>query len=59
MMNGSIPGQSVLTPSGGTGWNNITFNWYDPLSTPYADGTLYILTQEYDRILSKYVEFAR
>jgi len=39
-------GDVVTTPTG-KGWNNITFNWFDPTSSPAAFGTLFVLTQEY------------
>eukprot|EP00456_Euglypha_rotunda_P024802 TRINITY_DN20210_c0_g1_i4.p2 TRINITY_DN20210_c0_g1~~TRINITY_DN20210_c0_g1_i4.p2 ORF type:complete len:106 (+),score=26.47 TRINITY_DN20210_c0_g1_i4:199-516(+) len=39
-------GQSITTPSGGP-WTNVTFNLYDVSDNPSANGTLYLLTQEY------------
>lgn len=39
-------GESVITPTG-PGWNNITFNWISPTSSPVAFGTLFLLSQQY------------
>jgi hypothetical protein len=41
------PGQQVTTPAGGP-WTNIIFNFFNTAnSSPYALGTLYLLTQPY------------
>lgn len=39
-------GQSFTTPSG-TGWNNITFNFYDIGAAPFALGTGYLFANAY------------
>jgi hypothetical protein len=46
-------GQSLTTPIGGP-WNNLTFNWFDTggapntgVPTPIANGTLFLLNQQY------------
>lgn len=39
-------GQSFTTPAG-TGWRNVTFNFYDLTSTPYAAGTGYLFDAAY------------
>jgi PEP-CTERM motif len=39
-------GQSLTTPGGGP-WDNIQFNFYLLDGSPYAEGTLYLLSQEY------------
>jgi len=39
-------GQSLTTPTGGL-WDNISFNFIDSTGNPYANGTLFLLTQEY------------
>lgn len=44
--NFSAIGQSLTTPGGGP-WENIQFNFYLFDGSPYAEGTLYLLSQEY------------
>src|SRR5438876_287002 len=43
-----VPGQSLTTPLGGP-WRDIAFNFFSDLTatTPAAEGTLFLLTQEY------------
>jgi len=48
---GEVPGQEVLTGSGGP-WNDITFSFLaEPpnvtAETPYASGTIFLLSQDY------------
>lgn len=46
--NAQDPGQSLTTPSGGSGWDQITFNFYhNETGASYAIGTLYLLSQAY------------
>lgn len=45
--NAQTPGQQVTLTAGGP-WNGISINFYNATTnTPYAEGTLYLLSQEY------------
>jgi hypothetical protein len=42
------PGQSLTTPSGGSGWDQIRFRFYhNETGASYAIGTIYLLNQAY------------
>lgn len=42
------PGLRIVTPSAGSGWDHITFNWYhSSTGASRAEGTVFLLTEEY------------
>lgn len=42
------PGLKIVTPTGGSGWDHITFNWYhSSTGASRAEGTVFLLTEEY------------